>query len=96
MTGVALILTAGGSHLYPGAQGSVRGRAADGSCLVEFADGSAAFGRLTGGEGKVLALDAYTTARGTEIAEKRWAIGLSGQAPERRFRILARVQSPSG
>ena len=40
MNGAELVLTAGGSHLYPGASGSVRGEPASGACLVEFADGS--------------------------------------------------------
>jgi hypothetical protein len=94
MTGGDLVLTAGGSHLYPGAKGSVRGETGHGSCLVEFADGSAALGRLTAGGGRIeLEIGPYTTARGTRIPAKRWAVGISGVGAERRFRILGRLPS---
>lgn len=97
MTRVPLVLVAGGSHLYPGASGSLRGEAAAGACLVEFADGSAAFGRLAAMAARIrLDVEAYTTARGTEISARCWAVGISGAGAERRFRVLARLPSPCG
>lgn len=92
MSGPGLVLAAAGSHLYPGATGALSGPAADGACLVEFADGSMAPGVLEAG-GKVLALDPYCTARGTEIPAKRWAIAAEGVGEGRRFRVTRRLPS---
>ena len=81
------VLVAGGSHLYPGAQGSLRGEATGSACVVEFADGSAAFGELVGGEATILELGPYTTARGTGIPPKRWKVAFA----DGRFRILSKL-----
>lgn len=91
--GTPAVLAAAGSHLYRGAQGILReGCAAEGPCLVEFADGSLALGRLARTEpGLVLELDPYVTARGTEIAAKRWTIELARKGNETHFRIGARL-----
>lgn len=86
MSGTGPVFAAAGSHLYPGAAGAVSGPERDGPCLVEFADGSMAFGRLEAG-GAELALAGYTTARGTAIPAKRWAIAVTGAGGARRFRI---------
>ena len=89
-----VVLSARGSHLYPGAADPASGTAA-GPCLVAFADGSAALGSLVAAEGRsVLALGPYTTARGTAIPARRWAASLDGAPAE--FRILARLPSPCG
>ena len=91
----ARVLSAAGSHLYPGARGSVRGGGE--ACMVEFADGSVAFGRLaetpTGAAkpGPVLALDGYTTARGTVIPARRWGVEIAGDGDGGQFRITARL-----
>jgi hypothetical protein len=87
MTGNQVVLKAGGSHLYPGARGTLQGAETEGPCLVEFVDGSVAFGNLSGGAGTILVLDPYVTARGTEIPAKRWAVALAAG----RFRIFARL-----
>ena len=84
-----LVLAAGESHLYPGATGT--GALRDGPCMVEFADGATAFGELSDGA-TVLELGPYTTARGTAIPAKRWAVALA----EGGFRVLRRLQSPFG
>jgi hypothetical protein len=91
--GTATVLAAAGSHLYRGAQGILReGRGAEGPCLVEFADGSLAFGRLVmTDERVVLELDAYTTARGTMIPAKRWSVAVMRRGGEAHFRIGARL-----
>ena len=84
-----LVLRATGSHLYPGARGSVSGAAPAGrvSCLVEFADGSAAIATLAPeGDGLVLETEPYTTARGTCIQAKRWRVALGPEG----FRVLGR------
>lgn len=97
MSSAPVILAAAGSHLYRGARGDMRGAAAEGPCLAEFGDGSVAFGRLTAADGRmVLELDAYATARGTEIPAKRWVVAISGTGAERRYRILARLPSACG
>ena len=84
------VLRAGGSHLYPGARGMLEGTlpAGETACLVEFADGSAAIGRLAP-EGVALILETgpYTTARGTPIPAKRWRIAAGTGA----FRVLRRA-----
>ena len=86
---VQTVLAAGGSHLYPGATGSLAGGAA-GECLVEFADGSAALGRLmVDVEATVLETEPYVTARGTAVSAKRWIVEVEGA----RFRIRARSQA---
>ncbi|HYD67314.1 hypothetical protein [Azospirillum sp.] len=89
-----LTLDAAGTHLYPGARGTVR----DGlppeavgaplPCMVVFTDGAFALGTLAWrGDGWELAAGAYATARGTAIPAKRWRIGFDGAA----FRVGARL-----
>jgi hypothetical protein len=101
----ALILKARGSHLYPGARAVLEdGQSTAGPalvschCLIEFADGSVAFGTLTNDkEGfAVLAVDAYQTARGTAILAKGWRLSLA-QAMEggRACRIEGRIVDDS-
>ena len=83
----ALVLRATGSHLYPGAHGSVSGAVAAGRvpCLVEFADGSAAIATLAPeGRGLSLETEPYTTACGTRIQAKRWRVALGPEG----FRVL--------
>jgi len=99
-TGPTTVLAAAGSHLYPGSRGTVRGTGGGpvrgtgggGACMVEFADGSAAFGRLCEApEGWALALDGYTTARGTAIPPKRWRVQLGNDGGGVGFRVTARL-----
>lgn len=95
---MALALRASGSHLYPGARGTLAGewpRAGTMSeVAVEFADGSLALGQLSAGHdgGQVLSVGPYVTARGTAVADKRWVLTVA-TAPGGggRFRIAARV-----
>lgn len=94
MTGARAVLRAAGSHLYPGAKGTVSALPPDrrGPCLVEFADGAAATATLVAEDDRrVLAAAAYTTARGTRIPAKRWLIAFDGAPPAARFRILGRA-----
>lgn len=87
-----LVLRATGSHLYPGARGHIEGpmpaALAPRPCLVEFADGAAAHATLRLRQGEaLLATEPYTTARGTRIPAKRWAIALGARG----FRVLGRA-----
>lgn len=94
MTEARLVLRAAGSHLYPGARGTASGPPSDTEtpCLVEFADGSVALGTLAAGEGcAVLAAAPHTTARGTRIAAKQWAVAFEDGPSGLRFRILRRA-----
>lgn len=89
MANSAIILRATGSHLYPGARGTVS-RDGPGACLIEFADGSAAVGTLgaDASGGRVLDVAGYRTARGTDVPPRRWRLD-PGAAPGA-FRIAAR------
>ncbi len=89
----ALILKAPGSHLYPGARAFLEGGQIAGAavlvsslCLIEFSDGSNAFGRLTPGEAgqALLAVAAYQTVRATAIPAKRWQLALGAAMEGRR------------
>lgn len=91
MNGPVLTLRAAGSHLYPGARGSLDGPppAAPTACLVEFADGSVASGTIApDADALWLATGPYTTARDTRIPAKRWRISLGPDG----FRILGRAR----
>jgi len=95
-----MILEATHTHLYPGHKGRISGlqRIADiGSgrdCLIEFSDGSAASARIAPGEhGWLLQANAYRTAAGTDIAEKRWYVRLEEDGDQLGFRILKKTQS---
>ena len=92
-TGEAALLEAAGTHLYPGA----RGRAPKETvtlprpCIVLFADGARATGRLEPGPGGTvsLSLGPHVTARATRIGPKRWRIALDPVAGT--FRVRARL-----
>ena len=78
-----IVIEAPGSHLWPGTRARLRGPdgAADGPCLVEFADGAAALGRLqASGSGHELILAPHVTARGTRIPARSWAVAVEGAA----------------
>ena len=90
-----MILEASHTHLYPGHRGKVSGLAqiADlqvgGDCLVEFSDGSATTARISKtGSDWLLDTDAYRTAAGTDIAQKRWSVCLEQEGSQVKFRIL--------
>lgn len=64
------------SHAYPGC--GVTLAPATGDDMAEFADGSAAPAHWEPdavSDGYVVDLGAYRTARGTDIAAKRWRVG---------------------
>lgn len=92
-----LTLRAQGSHLHPGARGTVdgnwSGRPAAKQVVIEFADGSVALGQMSpeaGGQ-QVLDVDPYATARGTAIAAKRWTVTVTeGRGEQALFRVLTR------
>ncbi|WP_377810145.1 hypothetical protein ABNQ38_30980 [Azospirillum sp. A29] len=80
---MTITLETTGTHLYPGARGTVR----DGpppsqreqrptSCLILFTDGTAAAGTLSprGVIEWLLAVDAHRTGRGTTISSKCWIV----------------------
>ncbi|MCL5775665.1 hypothetical protein M1105_01470 [Limibaculum sp. FT325] len=71
----ARLLEAGSSHLYPGARLRVEAPSA-GDCLVAFADGARAGGRLAALDagGWRLDLGTYRTARGRAIGPKAWRL----------------------
>jgi len=95
---MTLILQATHTHLYPGHRGKISGaaRIADigtgGDCLVEFADGSAAAGKMskTTRDWR-LQVGAYRTAAGTAIGGKYWAMRLDEVGDEVKFRVLAKT-----
>ncbi|QCO19387.1 hypothetical protein D3869_29485 (plasmid) [Azospirillum brasilense] len=83
---MTITLEAGGTHLYVGARGTVRdGRLSAAPsvkpppCMVVFSDGVFTAGTLTprGGTEWQLAVDGYTTARGTAIPAKRWLVEMT-------------------
>ncbi|MBK0397622.1 hypothetical protein H0I76_00330 [Limibaculum sp. M0105] len=86
----AVVLEAGHSHLYPGAKlGGAAPPATETDCLVLFADGAQAGGRVAPADGGWrLAIGAYRTARGTAIAAKGWLIATT---PEGRLRVAGRI-----
>ena len=92
-----MILRATHTHLYPGHRGTIAGLTqgsdwrAGGKAMVEFSDGSVTTARLTQTEGYwLLFTDAYRTAAGTGIAEKRWRIEIKEHDGRLDFRILRR------
>lgn len=92
-----MILEATHTHLYPGHEGKIPGLAqiaemqSGGDCLVEFSDGSMTPARITKSEnGWQLDTDAYRTAAGTNIPEKRWLVFLREDGGCVEFRILGR------
>lgn len=94
-----MILEATHTHLYPGHRGKVSGLAkiADlrtrHDCLVEFSDGSATDARISrSGDGWQLYTNAYRTAAGTDIAEKRWLVHLNEDGDRVGFHILEKAQ----
>ncbi|AWJ87904.1 hypothetical protein TSH58p_30860 (plasmid) [Azospirillum sp. TSH58] len=97
---MTITLEAGGTHLHVGARGTVRdGRLSaapfgrPSPCLVVFSDGAFAAGTLTpqGGTEWRLAVDGYTTARGTAIPAKRWLVEMAGIGGTLSFRAKARL-----
>ena len=96
-----MILQASHTHLYPGHGGTISGPAgiadmlAGGDCLVEFADGSATPARISrSGSDWLLEADAYRSAAGTDIAAKRWLIGLEEVRGLVKFRIIRNLARP--
>ena len=96
-----MILEATHTHLYPGHVGKISGleqiaeMQAGGNCLVEFSDGSVAPARITKSEnGWQLDTNAYRTAAGTDIPEKRWLVSLKEDGSHLEFRILKNVVCP--
>jgi len=94
-----MILEATHTHLYPGHRGKVSGLAqiADlqtrRDCLVEFSDGSATAASISeSGEDWQLRTNAYRTAAGTEITDKRWLVHLEKDGDRFLFRILGKAQ----
>lgn len=94
-----MILKATHTHLYPGHRGKIFGLVqiaemqASGDCLVEFSDGSVAPARILRAENSwQLYTDAYRTAAGADIAEKRWLVSLSENCGQVEFRILKKAQ----
>ncbi|MFE1166348.1 hypothetical protein [Nocardiopsis sp. NPDC058789] len=79
---------AGYSHLFPGARVFVETTAEDIDRLSEsfplvFSDGSRSTARVLGdGDSRVLAVEGYTTERGTDLDERVWVIGAVESGPE--------------
>jgi hypothetical protein len=94
-------LRATASHLYPGAPlrtaDALPGEGETAECLVDFADGTCARGRLAGAPGGlVLALAAHRTARGTDIPAKRWRLAEAGSnAGEALLKVRQRLPDQS-
>lgn len=93
-----MLLHATHTHLYPGLEGRVAGLSriaelqTEGDCLVEFADGSATCAKISRKKnGWQLRADAYRTAAGTDIAERRWRVHFEEDGNRVIFRILARA-----
>jgi hypothetical protein len=79
------------THVYPGAHCSIE-TSSRRKALVEFSDGVVASGTVERRrrDELQLAIDAYTTARGTHIVAKRWE--LQREAADR-WRVLKRLNS---
>ena len=93
-----MILQSTHTHLYPGQRGRISGLAqianmpTGGDCLVAFSDGSVACARLSRAEDAwQLDTDAYRTAAGTDIANKRWLVQLQQDGARVKFRILKKA-----
>jgi hypothetical protein len=90
-----MILEATHTHLYRGHRGKISGLArlaelqSGRDCLVEFSDGTAAAARISKfGDDWRLSTDAYRTAAGTDIANKRWIVRLRETGDRIEFRIV--------
>jgi hypothetical protein len=83
------------SHLYPGARGTFRRRAALAArteCAVMFADLAIAAGTIepvAPGRAR-LSVAAYATTAGTAIPAKRWLVELTASGGETALRVMAR------
>lgn len=77
------------SHAYPGCPAKADEPPQDGPVHVEFNDGTVAGGlvKRLGDNRITLTIDAYTTGKGTAIAEKSWLLESRG---EDRWRISRR------
>lgn len=80
---MTITLETTGTHLYPGARGTVRKgplpprqERQPTSCLILFADGTAAAGTLSARDAAewLLAVDAHRTGRGTAIPSRCWIV----------------------
>jgi hypothetical protein len=86
------------THLFPGAKGRLLGDPSaagpEQPAIAIFADQSVADAtlRFVPGEGNLLAVAAYTTARRTAIPAKAWWIELAGEAPRRQLRVRRRAR----
>jgi hypothetical protein len=87
------------THAYPGCLVTVtapRRIRAGSDVPVEFSDGAVAHGRCDeiDGDGMVLTVGAYATARGTRIERKTWV--LRRDADEKRWKVGSRVKPEAG
>lgn len=64
------------SHAFPGSRLSIEdAEASEGTCVVEFADGSATIGEWhPDGDDIVLEIPDYRTAKGTDVAAQSWRL----------------------
>jgi len=91
----ARVLSAAGSHLYPGARGSVRGGGE--ACMVEFADGSVAFDRLAEhrpgqrSRGRCWRSTATPPRAGRRSRPGGGGVEIAGDGDGGQFRITARL-----
>lgn len=69
------------SHAYPGCSAVADEPLQEGPVHVEFSDGAVAGGRVERLDvGRIaLTIDAYTTGKGTAIAEKSWLLENRGE-----------------
>ena len=85
------------THLSPGAHGSAAGELTIGEdCRLEFSDGVEVPARIDRiGGNLVLSVATHSTARGTEIAAKRWKLLAEPGEGETRLRIAGRLSDPA-
>ncbi|ELT47466.1 hypothetical protein [Brucella intermedia] len=64
------------SHAFPGGRVAIEdAEASEGTCVVEFADGSAMIGEWHPDDADILlSIPAYRTAKGTDVAAQSWRL----------------------
>lgn len=92
----AAVLRAAHTHLYPGARLQADGPLAEGAGFtLVFADLGSASARVQRVDGELAALSVggYRTARGTNVAAKRWLLepGPASAASGRTWRVVRRL-----
>ncbi len=97
----AAVLRAAHTHLYSGARLQADGPLTAGAALtVVFADLASAHARVHGVEGERVALSvgSYRTARGTNVAAKRWLLEPRRDcaAPSPTWQVVRRLADPPG